>query len=181
MPAHLGTAEYRRPALMLGPRWRPHGVTGRMSFERHWRTFLVASEDQPTFRLGAAPLLVRLLVGIGEVERAATFVTEDLDEVASNERLTLSLMTSRAVVREAEERWDERADPVRGGRAAMGPVRVPRGDRALRVGRRPVRTRHWDTRWRPRGGSGDARTTFEALGARPWLDEVDRADRDAGA
>ena len=27
----------------------------------------------------------------------------------------------------------------------------------------------------------DARSTFEALGAKPWLDEVDRAERDAGA
>ncbi|MGB7804935.1 MAG: adenylate/guanylate cyclase domain-containing protein [Actinomycetota bacterium] len=176
---HLGTAEYLTPALMLRGEVaaaRGEDDTVRQALE----SFLVASEDQPTFRLGAAPLLTRLLVGVGEVERAATFVTEDLDEVATNERLSLSLMTSRAVVREAEERWDEaltlyedvarRWDrygfPVETARCGLGAGRVHAA-----LGHTVEAT----------GWFRDARSTFEALGAKPWLDEVDRAERDAGA
>ena len=149
---HLGTAEYLTPALML--RGEVAAARGDDDVVREaLEAFLVASEDQPTFRLGAAPLLTRLLVGIGEVERAATFVTEDLDEVATNERLSLSLITSRAVVREAEERWEEaltlyedvarRWDrygfPVETARCGLGAGTGARGD--------------WGTRSKPPGGS----------------------------
>jgi hypothetical protein len=142
--------------------------------------FLVASEDQPTFRLGAAPLLTRLLVDVGEVERAATFVTEDLDEVATNERLRLSLLTSRAVVREAEERWNEALtlyeDVARRWDRYGFPVETARC--GLGAGRAHAALGHTVE---ATGWFRDARSTFEALGAKPWLDEVDRAERDAGA
>ena len=174
--AQLGTPEYRAPALVLAAevesaRGNHAGAMTRLD------EFLEVTVPQPAYRLVALPMVVRLLVEAGATERALGFAGDEMDREALSERLGLSLLTARAELdasigeteralerfEEASRRWDNYGFPVEAARCGVGAGRclltLGRADDALL--------------W-----FGDARSTFEALGARPWLEDVDRAIRD---
>ena len=173
--AHLGTPEYRAPALVLAAEVASAAGDHERALS-HLEAFLTVSRPQPAYRIIALPMVVRLLTASGAGDRAASLAGPDQDEAAGSERLALSLLTARAELaedrgeflesheayQEAVRRWDRYGFPVETARCGFGAGRC-----ALGLGN-PEEAARWFT---------DARSTFEALGARPWLEEVDRIDR----
>jgi class 3 adenylate cyclase/tetratricopeptide (TPR) repeat protein len=170
---HLGTAEYLTPSLTLDAEVAL--ATGdRERAREHLDRFLEVTSDQPVDRTMAMPVVARLLVDAGEPELIESLVGPEAEEVASSQRLKLSLLTARAVSDEsmghheraleryddASRRWEPYGFPVETALCRLGAARCLS---ALGLAAEA------SSRLR------DARSTFEALGARPWLDEVARA------
>jgi tetratricopeptide (TPR) repeat protein len=171
----LGTPEYRAPASVLAAEVASAGGD-RETAMTHLDAFLEITAPQPTYRIIALPMVVRLLIAAGAGDRALSITGADQDEHAGPERLSLSLLTARAEIAEASRdfvralsdfeaavrRWDPYGFPVETARCSFGA-----GRSAQALGRLDEATRWF----------ADARSTFEALGAQPWLEEVDRAIR----
>ncbi len=172
----LGTAEYLAPAFLLAAEVAC-AEDDRATLLRHLDAFTEVTASQPPYRTGFLPLAVRLLVKADDAERAAALLDVDPGLGATARRLRLSLDTGRASY---EETW---GDPERaiGLHADVGAAWAAYGfplETALaRIGaaRCLVRLgRDADARAELAG----ARPTFEAVGALPYLDDLEAVARD---
>ena len=168
----LGTPEYRAPAHVLAAEvaWARGDRDGALSLVDR---FLIETSSQPIYRIIALPTVARLVSAAGVEAPDLGVSGSDLDEAASSERLALSLQTARAELAEgrgdaagayerfqdAVRRWDRFGFPVETAQCSFGAGRCARA-----LGREDE-TQRWFS---------DARSTFEALGARPWREELDR-------
>jgi hypothetical protein len=140
--------------------------------------FRTSTAAQPTYRAGFLPLAVRLLARAGEQERAAGLLDVDGSAAGSSRRLRLSVDTA---VASFEERWGDPAvalellGAVAKGWEAYG---FPLETALCRVGaaRCLVRLGRSEEATAP---LSQARASFEALGARPLLDDLEAVAHDA--
>jgi len=173
----LGTAEYRTPAYLLAAEIAAERGDDRAMLAR-LDEFGVSTAAQPTYRAGFLPLAVRLLARAGERERAAGLLNLDGSAAGSSRRLRLSVDTA---VASFEERWGDPAvaldllGAVAKGWEAYG---FPLETALCRVGaaRCLVRLGRSEEATAP---LSQARASFEALGARPFLDDLEAVARDA--
>jgi class 3 adenylate cyclase/tetratricopeptide (TPR) repeat protein len=165
----IGYAEFLAPALMIGAECALAGGDAEEA-RRITREFEDVTRDSPEYRRLFLPLVVRILVGSGDVDEADRLV-EQAGEARSR-RLILSLQSARGVVDEARGRSEDAA--VRYAEAAPGwaeygfvleeaRTRLGLGRCLLALGR-PDQARAELER---------ARELFESLGARPLLDELE--------
>jgi hypothetical protein len=142
----------------------------------HLDAFLASTASQPTFRTGFLPLAVRLLVRAGDRARAETILDVDIEEGGSTRRLRLSFDTGRASF---EEAWGDPADALElqtAVAAAWGAYGFPLETALCRVGA----ARCLVKLGRPADAKAmldAARPTFEALGAMPYLDDLEAVER----
>jgi tetratricopeptide (TPR) repeat protein len=176
---HLGTAEYLAPSLTLDA--EVAAATGDPERAReHLDRFLEVTRDQAIDRTMAMPVVARLLVDAGEPELIEPLIGPEAERVASSQRLRLSLLTARAVYDESTGRHEPALERYEDASVRWEPYGFPVETALCRLGAaRCLRElgRHDAASSRLR----DARSTFEALGARPWLDEVARVGEGLGS
>jgi tetratricopeptide (TPR) repeat protein len=173
----LGTAEYLTPAYLLAAEIAAERGDDRAMLARLDK-FRTSTAAQPTYRAGFLPLAVRLLARAGEQERAAGLLDVDGSAAGSSRRLRLSVDTA---VASFEERWGDPAvalellGAVAKGWEAYG---FPLETALCRVGaaRCLVRLGRSEEATAP---LSQARASFEALGARPLLDDLEAVAHDA--
>ncbi|MGZ8583761.1 MAG: ATP-binding protein [Actinomycetota bacterium] len=171
----LGTAEYLSPAFLLAAEVACADDDPRAML-MHLDAFTASTASQPTFRTGFLPLAVRMLVKADERERAAEILAVDVAEGGSSRRLQLSYDTGRAAFEETwgdptfaldlhsriGAEWDAYGFPLETALSRVGSarclVKLVRADEA-------------------RARLAEARPTFEALGAMPYLDDLEAVER----
>ena len=167
-----GTAEYLAPAFLLAAEVAC-AEGDRDTMLVHLDAFTASTASQPAFRTGFLPLAVRLLARAGERDRAAALLDVEIAEGGTSRRLRLSYDAGRAVF----ERWGDPAAALamhtEVGKAWRGcgfPLEVA----LCHVGaaRCLVRMGRIDE---ARGLLAQARPTFQALGALPYLDDLEAA------
>ena len=146
----------------------------------HLDAFTASTASQPIFRTGFMPLAVRLLARPDERERAATLL--DIDERAggSSRRLRLSYDTGRAAFVETSDDPSVALDMHADISLAWGAYGFPLEASLSRVGaaRCLVKLgRIGEARER----LAAARPTLEALGAMPYLEDLEAVQRNAAA
>ena len=171
----LGTAEYLSPAFLLAAE-----VAGAEDDQAtmlvHLDAFMASTASQPTFRTGFLPLAVRLLVRAGDRARAEEILDVDIDEGGSTRRLRLSFDTGRASF---EEAWGDPADALElqtAVAAAWASYGFPLETALCRVGAARCLVR-LDRPADAQAMLDAARPTFEALGAMPYLDDLEAVER----
>jgi class 3 adenylate cyclase/tetratricopeptide (TPR) repeat protein len=173
----LGTAEYLAPALLLAAEVACAAGDLRTMLE-HLDAFTSSTASQPAFRTGFLPLAIRMLARASERDRAAELLGGDIGEGVSSRRLRLSYDTGRAAFEETwgdaatalalhdevGPAWQEYGFPLETALCHVGAARC-----LLKLGR-----------------ASDvpevlamARPTFEALGATPYLDDLEAVERAA--
>jgi tetratricopeptide (TPR) repeat protein len=173
----LGTAEYLAPAFLLAAEVACAEGDGATMLV-HLDAFSASTASEPTFRTGFLPLAVRLLVRTEERDRAAALLEADLREGAPSTRLRLSRDTGLAAF---EETWGDPAVALRLHEevgAAWETYGFPLETALSRVGAARCLVRLG----RPadaRDLLSLARPTLEALGAMPYLDELEAVERAA--
>jgi class 3 adenylate cyclase/tetratricopeptide (TPR) repeat protein len=175
----LGTVEYLAPAFLLAAEVACADDEPDTML-MHLDAFTASTASQPAFRSGFLPLAVRLLARAGEHERAAALLDVDVAEGAPSGRLRLSLDTGRAAF---EERWGDPASALTMHvelSEAWGEYGFPLEVSLCRVGAARCLVR-LGRAGEARRLLAEARPTFEALGAMPYLDELEAAERSAAA
>jgi hypothetical protein len=171
----LGTAEYLSPAFLLAAEVAA-AEDDRATMLVHLDAFMASTASQPTFRTGFMPLAMRLLVRAGDRTRAEEILDVDIDEGGSTRRLRLSYDTGRASFEEAwgdpaaalelqttvAEAWATYGFPLETALCRVGAARC-----LVRLGRAGEAQAMLDP----------ARPTFEALGAVPYLDDLEAVQR----
>jgi tetratricopeptide (TPR) repeat protein len=175
----FGIAEYLAPAFLLAAEVACAEGDGDTTLV-HLDAFEVSTASEPTFRAGFMPLAVRLLVKTGERQRAARLLGADVREHATSTRLRLSFDTGKAAF---EEAWGDPAVALNLHRevaAAWEDYGFPLETALGRVGAASCLAKLGRAR-----EAADllalARPTLEALGAMPYLDELEAAERAASA
>ena len=175
----LGTLEYVAPAFLLAAEVAS-ADDNLHTMLVHLDAFTASTASQPIFRTGFMPLAVRLLARADDRERAATML--DIDERAggSSRRLRLSYDTGRAAFvetwgdpsvaldlhAELGRAWEAYGFPLEASLSRVGAARC-----LVKLGRIG----------KARERLAEARPTFEALGATPYLDDLETVERDAAA
>lgn len=173
----LGTVEYLAPSFLLAAEVAS-AEDDPTTMLLHLDAFTSSTASQPTFRTGFLPLAVRMLAGAGERDRAAELVAVDHDDGVSSKRLRLSHDTGRAVF---EETWGDPESALRlhsevaAAWAAYGfPLEVSLchvgAARCLVTLGRTAEAHEMLSRAKP---------TFEALGALPFIDDLEAVERAA--
>ncbi|MEZ0234374.1 MAG: adenylate/guanylate cyclase domain-containing protein [Actinomycetota bacterium] len=171
----LGTVEYLAPAFLLAAEIAC-ADDERRGMLMHLDAFTASTASQPTSRTGFLPLAVRLLVKADERGRAAEILDVDIDEGGSSRRLRLSFDTGRAAFEETwgdptlaldlharvGAEWEVYGFPLETALSRLGSARC-----LVKLGRAD------DARAR----LAEARPTFEALGAMPYLDDLEAVER----
>ena len=175
----LGTAEYLSPAFLLAAEVAcAQGDAATML--SHLDAFTASTTSQPAFRIGFLPLAARLLARADEHARAEALLAVDTGEGISSRRLRLSYDTGRAafeetwgdprtaltVHEEVGSAWEAYGFPLEVALCHVGAARC-----LVKLGR------PGDARER----LAEARPTFEALGAMPFLDDLEAVARSASA
>ncbi len=171
----LGTAEYLSPAFLLAAEVAAT-EDDQATMLVHLDAFMASTASQPTFRTGFLPLAMRLLVRAGDRARAEETLDVDIDEGGSTRRLRLSYDTGRASF---EEAWGDPAGALESQTTvaeAWASYGFPLETALCRVGAARCLVRL------ERPGDAQvmldaARPTFEALGAMPYLDDLEAVQR----
>ncbi|MGH2630373.1 MAG: AAA family ATPase [Actinomycetota bacterium] len=173
----LGTAEYLSPAFLLAAEVAcAEGDAATMLV--HLDAFTASTTSQPAFRIGFLPLAVRLLARSDERARAEALLDVDTGEGTSSRRLRLSYDTGRATFEETwgdpqvaltmheavGAAWEAYGFPLEVALCHVGAARC-----LVKLGRSGD----------PRGRLTQARPIFEALGATPFLDDLEAVARAA--
>jgi class 3 adenylate cyclase/tetratricopeptide (TPR) repeat protein len=174
----LGTAEYLAPAFLLAAEVAcAEGDQPTMLV--HLDAFMASTASQPTFRTGFLPLAVRLLARAGDRARAERILDVDIEEGGSTRRLRLSFDTGRASF---EETWGNPAEALElqtSVAAAWDAYGFPLETALCRVGAARCLVR-LDRAADAQAMLDAARPTFEALGAMPYLDDLEAVARTVG-
>jgi hypothetical protein len=175
--AQLGTAEYLTPAYVLAAEIASERGDDRTMLAR-LDDFGASTAAQPTYRAGFLPLAIRLLARAGERERAAGLMDVDAAAAGASRRLRLSVDTAAATF---EERWGDPAvafdlsSAVAKGWEAYG---FPLESALCRVGAARCLVRLGRSE-EAAAALAQARASFEALGARAFLDDLEAIARGA--
>ena len=175
----FGIAEYLAPAFLLAAEVACAEGDGPTMLV-HLDAFAASTSSEPTFRAGFMPLAVRLLVKAGERDRATALLGPDVRDQASSTRLRLSYDTGLAAFEErwgdpeialglhheVAAAWQEYGFPLECALGRVGAARC-----LARVGRVHEALDLLSL----------ARPTLEALGAMPYLDEMEGVERAASA
>ncbi|MGZ8632184.1 MAG: ATP-binding protein [Actinomycetota bacterium] len=173
----LGTVEYLAPAFLLAAEVAC-AEDDRETMLVHLDAFTASTGTQPTFRTGFLPLAVRMLARTDERDRAAELLGVDLAEGGSSKRLRLSYDTGRAVF---EETWGDPETAVRLHAevgAAWQAYGFPLEVALCRLGAARCLVALGGAT-EARGLLSQARPTFEALGALPFIDVLESVERAA--
>lgn len=170
----LGTLEYLAPAFLLAAEMACADDDPDTMLV-HLDAFTASTASKTTFRSGFMTLALRMLARAGDRERASELLELDGDAGRSSQRLRLSHDTGLAVY---EETWgdasaalDRHADVTAGWEAYGFPLeaalcRIGQARCLVKLGR-PSDALERSRRARP---------TFEALGARPYLDDLEAVE-----
>ena len=164
----VGYAEYLAPPLVLAAEVALARGDPEAS-RQHIRGFLDATEGSQEYRTMFLPVVVRVLVSLGEVREALRLVGEAEETATSRHRL--GMLSSRAIVAEATGDLERAAELYAWAAVGWGEYRfglecarvsLGAGRCLLRLGREQEAVQLLT----------EARRLLQPLGARPLLDEV---------